>query len=177
MHRIGRFDPVLNQLWAGGSTDCASHLQIIEACSSGIGAYCRVNESVEAATKPTLDVGWVVGFLLIGLGALRSRVGTGLEPEDAPLGRLRQVLPYFPLVATALVAGYSGITGRSLGNVGVATLALLVVLVLARQFSALIDVSRLTVELETSMRRTQARIACLRRSSTLDGASQAGLAI
>src|ERR1035437_9521375 len=65
--------------------------------------------------------GWVVGFLLIGLGALRSRVGTGLEPEDAPLGRLRQVLPYFPLVATALVAGYSGITGRSLGNVGVAT--------------------------------------------------------
>lgn len=101
-------------------------------------------------TNP-VDVGWVVGFLLIGLGALWSRVGAGLELQDVPASRNRQVIQYFPVVATALVAGYSGITGRGLGTVAMATLAVLVVLVLARQFSALSDVSRLTVELETSM--------------------------
>jgi hypothetical protein len=62
-------------------------------------------------TNP-VDVGWVVGFLLIGLGALWSRVGAGLELQDVPVSRNRQVIPYFPVVATALVAGYSGITGR-----------------------------------------------------------------
>ena len=107
--------------------------------------------SLQSFNTNPINSGWVVGFLLIGLGALRSRVGTGLEPQDAPLSRLRQVIPYSPLVATALVAGYAGITDRSLGAVGVATLAALVVLVLARQFSALTDVSRLTIQLEASV--------------------------
>ena len=107
--------------------------------------------SLQSFNTNPVNSGWVVGFLLIGLGALRSRVGSGLEPQDAPLSRLRQVIPYSPLVATALVAGYAGITERSLGAVGVATLAALVVLVLARQFSALTDVSRLTIQLEASV--------------------------
>jgi diguanylate cyclase (GGDEF)-like protein len=107
--------------------------------------------SLQSYDTNPIDVGWVAGFLLFGLGALRSRVGSGLEPQDAPLSPLRQVIPYVSLVAAALVAGYLAISGRGLGTVGVATIAILVVLVLARQFSALNDVSRLTVQLEASV--------------------------
>jgi diguanylate cyclase (GGDEF)-like protein len=113
-------------------------------------AFTYLNSLNNYNTTPA-NAGWVVGFLLLGLGALRSRVGSGLQPQDAPLSRLRQVIPYVPLVGAALVGGYLAATGRSLGTVGVATVVVLVLVVLARQFSALTDVSRLTNQLEASV--------------------------
>jgi hypothetical protein len=53
-----------------------------------------------------IDAGWVAGYLLIAIAALRAASTPALKAEaEGPPGRPGLLLPYLPVVAGALVAG------------------------------------------------------------------------
>jgi diguanylate cyclase (GGDEF)-like protein/PAS domain S-box-containing protein len=63
---------------------------------------------------PLIDIGWVAGYLLIALGAVRAALSTGpaAQADEPSFGRWTLVLPYIPVSIAAVLA--------VLKNVGVA---------------------------------------------------------
>jgi diguanylate cyclase len=115
-----------------------------------------------------IDAGWVLGFLLFGVAGLRSMV----EEErkfKARSTRLRAALPYVPLLLAAGVAGIFTVTARDMGRTASLLFGALIVLVLARQFSALNDVSRLSADLGLSLKRLRQREEEMRFIAFHDG--------
>ncbi len=99
---------------------------------------------------PVIDTGWVVGYLLIGLGALRAALfpGPPLQADDRRPGPWTLALSYVPVAIAAVIA--------VLRNVGGAEdpfllwdLMVVVALVLIRQLVALWDNTALYQRLET----------------------------
>src|ERR1700719_3640541 len=87
-----------------------------------------------------IDVGWVAGFLLIGIGALRAASTPELHAEaDGPVGRAGQLLPYLPAAAAALVAGIEEARPAGLDPVVFWSLLVIIALVVLRQFLTLSD--------------------------------------
>src|SRR6202165_1503489 len=76
-------------------------------------------------TGNVIYAGWVVGYLLIGIAALRAASMPALSAEadgaavDGPPGRLGLLLPYLPVAAAAGLAGRLGALGGGLGRAGV----------------------------------------------------------
>jgi diguanylate cyclase (GGDEF)-like protein/PAS domain S-box-containing protein len=87
-----------------------------------------------------IDVGWVAGFLLIGIGALRAASTPELHAEaDGPVGRAGLLLPYLPVAAAALVAGIEEARPAGLDPVVFWSLLVIIALVVLRQFLTLSD--------------------------------------
>jgi diguanylate cyclase (GGDEF)-like protein/PAS domain S-box-containing protein len=87
-----------------------------------------------------IDVGWVAGFLLIGIGALRAASTPELQAEaDGPVRRAGLLLPYLPVAAAALVAGIEEARPAGIDPVVFWSLLVIIALVVLRQFLTLSD--------------------------------------
>ncbi|MEU4159168.1 GGDEF domain-containing protein [Actinoplanes sp. NPDC026670] len=108
-----------------------------------IGAYSAGNLAMN---------GWIVGFLLIGTGALRSRRAGGARSHgDSAASRALYALPYLPLLV-ALVAGvFVDLSEGGIGTFAYLLTLVIVVLVVARQLVALRDIVSLTRELRAAL--------------------------
>ncbi len=100
--------------------------------------------------SPT-DVGWVAGYLLIGLAALRPSVTSAVPRPHLDRGRV--VLPYVPLVLAAAVGASVAPLDGFLVALGIG-LALLVV---ARQLLTLVENLALTRDLERTVTELRVR--------------------
>jgi diguanylate cyclase (GGDEF)-like protein len=100
--------------------------------------------------SPT-DVGWVAGYLLIGLAALRPSAAPAVPRSHLDRGRV--VLPYVPLVLAAVVGTAVAPLDGFLVALGIG-LALLVV---ARQLLTLVENSALTRDLERTVTELRVR--------------------
>ncbi|WP_203784662.1 GGDEF domain-containing protein [Paractinoplanes rishiriensis] len=126
-----------------------------------IGAYSAGNLAMN---------GWIVGFLLIGTGALHSRGSAGQpgrrpETVSSPAWSL---LPYVPL-AVALITGVCvDIVRDGIGTFGYALTIVVVVLVVVRQLVALRDNAALTRDLRVAVRDLRRREAELERLASHD---------
>ena len=92
-----------------------------------------------------IDVGWFVGYLLLGLAALN---GAGDDPTDGPgePSRWQSFVPYI-VVAPALALGVSTQIELATGRVfSFAVLMVIVAFVVARQFTVVLENRTLTIE-------------------------------
>jgi hypothetical protein len=63
-----------------------------------------------------LDTGWVAGYLLIGLGALRAVYMPSTEAAEPRVTTLSLVAPYVPVLAVLVVTAVETILGHRLGG-------------------------------------------------------------
>jgi diguanylate cyclase (GGDEF)-like protein/PAS domain S-box-containing protein len=105
-----------------------------------------------------VDVGWVAGFLLIALGAVRATLvpAAVLKMDDARAGRFVFFVPYISVAVAASVVLEKTVTGAADPFLMWATAAV-VALVITRQFIVIWDNSNLNQKL-------QAQTAALRES-------------
>ena len=97
------------------------------------------------ATNNPIDVGWMLGYSLIGLAALRAnRAQVGVGEDGAQLPRWNVLLPYVPVLGAAIVAVVAAASSRA-GLLAWAAL-FIVAVVLARQFLLLNETRRLNAE-------------------------------
>jgi PAS domain S-box-containing protein len=123
-----------------------------------------------------IDVGWVAGYLLIGLASL---VGRGQRPvKDAQLSRWQIALPYAPLLAAVVVVMANLAGDKPIDFFSQLMLGGLVALVLGRQLAAVIEsqslASRLTstsAEREILIERAPVGICRLDRDERLVAAN------
>lgn len=87
-----------------------------------------------------IDAGWVAGYLLIAIAALRAASTPALPAEaEGPPGRPGLLLPYLPVAAGALVAGIEEVRPAGLDPVVFWSLLAVIALVVVRQFLTLSD--------------------------------------
>ncbi|MBV8959156.1 MAG: PAS domain S-box protein, partial [Actinobacteria bacterium] len=101
-------------------------------------------------TGAFLDVGWVVGFLLVAAGALTAAARSG--GSDGPSERLTVWLtaaPYLPLLGLLAVAGVEQATGAALDGVLVVCGILVGALIVIRQAVISIESTRLADRLRS----------------------------
>jgi hypothetical protein len=79
-----------------------------------------------------LDTGWVAGYLLIGLGALRSACAPDTAVAEARVTTLSLVAPYVPVLAVLAVTAVELLLGHRVGSVAWIMVVVLAVLVLCR---------------------------------------------
>jgi diguanylate cyclase (GGDEF)-like protein/PAS domain S-box-containing protein len=98
-----------------------------------------------------IDAGWVAGYLLIAIAALRAASTPALKAEaEGPPGRSGLLLPYLPVVAGALVAGIEEVRPAGLDPVVFWSLLVVIGLVVVRQFLTLSDNLSLNRKLATT---------------------------
>ena len=113
--------------------------------------YCRAVLSGSYYTGHPMDAGWILAFVLAVLAALDPRPSAAASPEaaaSAPQGMGRLLLPYLPAVLALLLVGRSLFLEHTGDPVAHGTGAALVVLLLFRQFLALVEVRDLSLNLE-----------------------------
>jgi signal transduction histidine kinase len=86
-----------------------------------------------AATNP-VDAGWIAGFSLIGIAALRSLGADAPERHHRGEGRWNLQLPYIPIGLSLVIACYKLLSGAGLDGVLAWDGVILVGVVLIRQF-------------------------------------------
>jgi hypothetical protein len=79
-----------------------------------------------------LDTGWVAGYLLIGLGALRAVYAPSTEAAELRVTTLSLLAPYVPVLAVLAVTSVELLLGRRLGGVDWLMVLALTLLVLGR---------------------------------------------
>jgi hypothetical protein len=90
-------------------------------------------------TSPALDTGWVAGYLLIGLGALRAIYAPSTEAAEPRVTTLSLVAPYVPVLAVLTVTAVQLLRGRRFGTVDWIMVLSLALLVLGRHLLILWD--------------------------------------
>jgi len=96
-----------------------------------------------------IDTGWVAGYLLIALGAVRAALSTGpaAQADDRPFGRWTLVLPYVPVTIAAILAVLKNVSGAP-DPFLLWDLIIVVGLVMIRQFIVIWDNQTLNQKLE-----------------------------
>jgi len=94
-----------------------------------------------------VDLGWVGGFLLLGLAPFAVDRTTALREDRSEAAAPASVLPYVPLGVAAAVVGGQLLTGRRLDAVEVLLCGTALAAVLARQYATVRDNTRLLSEL------------------------------
>ena len=87
-----------------------------------------------------LGTGWVAGFLLIALGAVRASLlaGSASRAEQRPPGRWTVVVPYIPVAVAAVIAVLKNVSGPPEALL-LWDLMVVVALVIIRQFIVILD--------------------------------------
>jgi hypothetical protein len=92
-------------------------------------AFAYMTQLNSYTNGTVLDTGWVAGYLLIGLGALRAVCVPSTQATEPRVTTLSLVAPYVPVLAVLAVTAVELLRGLRLGFVDwimVLTLALLV---------------------------------------------------
>jgi hypothetical protein len=95
-------------------------------------AFAYMTQVNNYSNGTVLDSGWVAGYLLIGLGALRAVYAPTTEAAEPRVTTLSLVAPYVPVLAVLAVTSVELLLGRRLGGVDWIMVFVLAVLVLGR---------------------------------------------
>jgi hypothetical protein len=95
-------------------------------------AFAYMTELNNYSNGTILDTGWVAGYLLIGLGALRAVYAPSTEAAEPSVTTLSLVAPYIPVLAVLAVTSVELLRGRRLGGVDWIMVFALALLVLGR---------------------------------------------
>ena len=97
-----------------------------------------------------IDTGWVAGYLLIALGALRAALPArrAAQADDPPFGRWTLVLPYVPVTIAAVLAVLENVGGAA-DPLLLWGLLIVVGLVMLRQLSVIWDNDTLNQKLDS----------------------------
>jgi len=95
-------------------------------------AFSYLTEVNSYGNGSFLDTGWVAGYLLIGLGALRAVYAPSTEGAEAGLTPLSLVAPYVPVLGVLVVVAAEILIGHRLGEVSWIMVFALALLVLGR---------------------------------------------
>jgi hypothetical protein len=107
-------------------------------------AFTYLTEVNNYGNGTFLDTGWVAGYLLISLGALRAVYAPSTERTEPQVTTLSLVAPYVPVLAVLSVTSVELLLGHRLGGVAWIMIFALAVLVLVRHLVILWD--RVTLE-------------------------------
>jgi diguanylate cyclase (GGDEF)-like protein len=126
-----------------------------------IGAYSAGNLAMN---------GWLVGYLLIGSGALRSRDGAGTTDQEQirTTSPVRQALPYVPLAVALVVGVYVDGKRGEIGKFAYLLTMIIVLLVVVRQLVALRDNVMLTRDLSVALEDVRKRESDLEHLASHD---------
>jgi hypothetical protein len=102
-------------------------------------AFSYMTEVHSYGTGTFLDTGWVAGYLLVGLGALRAVYLPSTVTAEARVTTLTLVAPYVPVLAVLVVTAVELLLGHRMGTAGWIMVFALAVLVLGRQLLSLWD--------------------------------------
>ena len=95
-------------------------------------AFAYMTQLNNYSNGTILDTGWVAGYLLIGLGALRAVYAPSTEAAEPRVTTLTLVAPYVPVLAVLAVTAVELLLGHRLGSVDWIMVFALAVLVLGR---------------------------------------------
>ena len=120
------------------------------------------------ADEPT-NAGWVIGFALIGLAALRVRPET-TDPDAqlSPVLRAEHVVTSVPVVLAAVVLASRSLSGDDIGPFLGLTGGLLLVVIAFRQFAIQLENDELNDNLRRTVEQLQAREEELRHRAFHD---------
>jgi diguanylate cyclase (GGDEF)-like protein len=138
---------------AGGSAPLLLLAAGLVAAAVADSAFAYLTATNTYGAGNVLDAGWVAGYLLVMLAALRgvTRPLRG-RPKAAGWSRVRSLLPY-PVVAAAMATTVvERIATGATSNFTLATLLAVVALVLARQYLVVGDNARLVRRLRVRER-------------------------
>ena len=141
----------------------------IACADTGIGYLALKGQE---AAGSGLDLGWTIGYMLLGLAALVPAWEDATEGRADPRALVRELLPYAPVALVLAIVATD--PSRLADDVLTWLLLAVVVLLIARHLLTLADNVRLTGGLEDLVRqRTQALVRLTRRhQSILDGAGE-----
>jgi diguanylate cyclase (GGDEF)-like protein/PAS domain S-box-containing protein len=113
-------------------------------------AYLTTNNTY--GTGNPIDVGWMAGYLLIAIAALRaaSTRAAATASNDGTTGRIWLVVPYLPVAAAAVVAIAEEVLPGELDPVVFWSMMVVIGLVVIRQYLMLIDNQALNRQLEAN---------------------------
>ena len=96
-----------------------------------------------------IDTGWVAGYLLIALGAVRAALSSGpaAQADDRPFGRWTLMLPYIPVTIAAILAVLKNVSSAA-DPFLLWDLIIVIGLVILRQFIVIWDNQTLNQKLE-----------------------------
>jgi len=100
-------------------------------------AFAYMTELNNYSNGTILDTGWVAGYLLIGLGALRAVYAPTTEAAEPRVTTLTLVAPYVPVLAVLAVTAVELLLGHRLGSVDWIMVFALALLVLGRHVLSL----------------------------------------
>jgi hypothetical protein len=100
-------------------------------------AFAYMTELNNYSNGTILDAGWVAGYLLIGLGALRAVYAPSTEAAEPSVTTLSLLAPYVPVLAVLAVTSVELLLGRRLGIVDWIMVFVLALLVLGRHVLSL----------------------------------------
>jgi len=103
------------------------------------GAFAYLTNIGSFASVSLVDLGWSAAFALIGLGGLIRSADDEGSPSDRAVVVAASALPYVALAAAAMLVLTQYFVGAVVDRVSVGLSSLLVVLVLARQYSTVHD--------------------------------------
>jgi hypothetical protein len=95
-------------------------------------AFAYMTELNNYSNGTILDAGWVAGYLLIGLGAMRAVYAPSTDAAEVRVTTLSLVAPYVPVLAVLAVTSVELLFGRQLGAVDWIMVLALALLVLGR---------------------------------------------
>lgn len=95
-------------------------------------AFAYMTQVNNYSNGTILDTGWVAGYLLIGLGALRAVYAPSLDAAEPRETTLSLVAPYVPVLAVLAVTAVELLRGVRLGSVDWIMVFVLALLVLGR---------------------------------------------
>ncbi len=101
-------------------------------------AFVWMVEQGSFSTGGWVDLAWITAFAIIGVGGWRAHLETDREEATLDAPRIGLLLPYVPFALGMGVIAARGWTGQ-LGRIELVVAGVLIALVLARQFIALVD--------------------------------------
>jgi diguanylate cyclase (GGDEF)-like protein/PAS domain S-box-containing protein len=109
------------------------------AMAAADGAFTLLELKGHYTSGGLVDVGWVVGYLLLVAAGRRDPGEVGEVDTDAPVGKLGVLLPYLLVLVAVTVLAVATVLSSRPGVVGLALLASLVVGLIARQALTVLD--------------------------------------
>jgi len=104
-------------------------------------AFSYMTEVNNYGSGTFLDTGWVAGYLLIGLGALRAMTSPSRDVVPAQDTSISLVVPYVPVLVVLAVTAVQLVRGRHIDPAAWTMAFALVVLVLGREVLRLRDLA------------------------------------